>query len=134
MSFTIQLPATIEKNLRHDAAQKGLSLEGYVMQVLAEKTTLKTAAKLSKKQSEAELLELVQLGVQPSDLEEFYRLSAKFASGEITPDAHEKLVQLNDLIEIAHANRMKYVLEYAQLKGFSLESAMDDLGIKRHLA
>ena len=130
MSFTIQLPAPIEQHLRQHAAQKGLTIESYIAQLLTEKSTSSKRGK----RTEAELLERLQLAVQPSDLEMFYHLSAKFQSGHISADEHEKLLQLNDLIEIAHADRMKYVLEYAKFKGLSLESAMDSLGIKRHLA
>ena len=87
-----------------------------------------------KKWTEAELLSRVQLNVDPKDLEEYYRLGDLFQSGEITSEEHEKLLQLNDLIEIAHAERIKYVIELAKLRNQALEDVVIELGIKRKVA
>lgn len=133
MSLTIQLPLTVEQHLREHATKQGVSLENYVMQILA-LNSRKKEVKKGKDFTESELLMLTQLNVLPSDLEEFYRLSAAFKSKNITEEEYEKLLQLGDLIEIAHAERIKYVLALAQLRQVSLESVMQDLGIKQHMA
>ena len=134
MSLTIQLPLTIEQNLRKNAIKQGVSLENYVMHILSINSKEKGVKKNKKDLTENDLLMQVQLNVLPHDLEEFYRLSNLFKSGKITETEHEKLTQLNDLIEIAHAERMKHLLNLAKFRHVSLEKIMDDLGIERHTA
>lgn len=131
MSLTIQLPLTIEQNLREIAKKQGLSLESYVMQILAHNSRKKESKKKEKDLTETELLTHTQLNVLPSDLEEFYRLSSLFNAKTISDIDYEKLLQLNDLIEIAHAERMKYILVLANLRNVSLETMMHDLGINQ---
>ena len=134
MSLTIQLPLTIEQNLRKNATKQGVSLENYVMHILSINSKEKGIKKNKKDLTENDLLMHVQLDVLPHDLEEFYRLSNLFKSGNITETEYQKLTQLNDLIEIAHAERMKHLLNLAKFRHVSLEKIMDDLGIERHAA
>ena len=133
MPLTLQLPLTIEQHLREHATQQGVSLENYVMQLLALNSRKKETSKRKKDFTERELLLRAQLNVLPKDLEEFYRLGSLFKSGTITNDDHERLLQLNDLVEIAHAERLKYLFDLAKLRQVSIETVMQDLGIKQHL-
>jgi soluble P-type ATPase len=70
------------------------------------------------------------LDVQLDDLQAYCSLKETFKSGKLTEQERETLIQLNELIEIAHAKRMGYVIELAKLRHISLEKAMSDLGIK----
>lgn len=133
MSLTIELPVTVEQSLRKRAEGQGVSLENYISQLLTE-INIENPNSQPKKWTEAELLSRVQLNVDPKDLEEYYRLGDLFQSGEITSEEHEKLLQLNDLIEIAHAERIKYVIELAKLRNQALEDVVIELGIKRKVA
>ncbi len=130
MSLVIQLPVTTEHHLRESATREGMPLERYISQLLTA-TSISTIAKNKKKVlTEGDLLNRIQLDVQTSDLEEYLRLKTLFQTDKITAEERETLIQLNDLIEIAHAKRMGFVLQLAKLRGISLEKAMDDLGIK----
>jgi hypothetical protein len=129
MSLTIQLPMTTEHYLRENATREGMTLERYIAQLL----TVVSAKKQKKSLTEAELLEHCQLAVQTDDLAEYHRLRTLYKSNTLTNEERESLIQLNELIEIAHAKRMGYVLQLAQLRHISLEKAMHDLGIK-HLS
>ena len=133
MSLTLQLPLTIEQQLREHATKQGVSLENYAMQILTLNSRKKAVKKRKKDFTEQELLLHAQLKVLPTDLEEFYRLGALFKLGTIEDGEYERLLQLNDLIEIAHAERMKYLFALAKLRNVSIETVMQDLGIKRHL-
>jgi hypothetical protein len=64
-------------------------------------------------------------------LREYNRLKNLFKLGEITEQERESLIQLNDLVEIAHAKRMQYVLLLAKLRQVPLDKLMIDLGIKQ---
>lgn len=130
MSLTIQLPVTTEHYLRENATRQGLPLEQYITQLLTEKSLLK---KRKKSLSEQELLQNIQLDIQATDLQDYYNLKEKLQTGSITEQEREKLIQLNDLIEIAHAKRMAYVLQLAKLRKVSFEKIMIDLGIKHTL-
>lgn len=134
MSLIIQLPETVERHLRKKAAQKGVTLENYVAQVLTAESSTVESGDSNKEYTENELLLRIQLDIDPGDLAEYYRLGALFQSGKITDEEHKKLLQLNDLIEIAHAERMKYVVALAKLRKMSLEEVMHELGINRHIA
>jgi hypothetical protein len=127
MSLTIQLPLTTEQYLRENAARDGISLESYITQLLTVKSKKKEKKRVF---SEDELLMRIQLNIQPSDLEEFYRLTSMLKFNTISESDREKLIQLNDLIEIAHAERMKYVVELSKIRNETLEKTMEGLGIK----
>ena len=133
MSLTIELPVTVEHSLRKNAEKQGVSLERYISRLLTE-MDVENSIESQENLSEAELLELVQLNVHPQDLEEYYRLAEIFKKGNITLEDHAKLIHLNDIIEIAHANRIKYVIELAKLRNKSLEDMVYELGIKRKVA
>jgi hypothetical protein len=129
MSLTIQLPITTEHYLRESATREGMPLERYISQLLTATSISKTPKK-QKPLTEGELLKHSQLAIQTADLEEYHRLRTLFKTDKITENERESLIQLNDLIEIAHAKRMNYVLQLAKLRNISLEKAMSDLEIK----
>ena len=128
MSLTIQLPMTTEHYLREN-----MPLERYIVQLLTATSISKISKKKKKSLTEAELLKHCQLAVQTDDLAEYHRLRTLYKLNKITNEERESLIQLNELIEIAHAKRMKYLVALAKLRQVSLETIMDDLGIKRHL-
>lgn len=133
MSLTIDLPITVEHTLRKNAEKQGITIERYISSLLTEFDS-KKSIEYPESLTENELLQRIQLDVHPTDLEEYYRLTEIFKTGNITLEDHEKLINLNDLIEIAHANRMKYLLELAKLRNKSLEDMVYELGIKRKVA
>jgi hypothetical protein len=130
MSLTIQLPLTTEHYLRENATREGMPLERYISQLLTATSVSSSAKNKKKPLTEKELLKHIQLDVQIDDLQAYVRLKEIFKLGKLTEQERETLIQLNDLIEIAHAKRMGYVLQLAKLRNISLEKAMVDLGIK----
>ena len=133
MSLTIQLPVTTEHYLRESATREGMPLEHYIAQLLTATSLSGVVKKKKKPLTERELLTYCELDVQADDLREYHRLRGLFELNKIADTERDALIQLNDLIEIAHAKRMAYVLQLAQLRHVSLEKMMLDLGIK-HLS
>lgn len=84
--------------------------------------------------SEDELLQRVQLSVQAWELEEYYRLAELRKAELISNDEYEKLLALTNRIEMAHAERMKYVVALAKLRGTSLEQTMLNLGLQKKIS
>lgn len=134
MSLIIQLPETVEKHLRRKAAQKGVTVESYVAQVLTLESNTTDLKDGNKDYTEDELLLRINMNIDPADLAEYYRLGARFQSGKITEEERQKLLQLSDLVEIAHAERLKYIVALAKIRKVPLEQVMYDLGIQRHTA
>lgn len=130
MSLIIQIPVTTEHYLRENANRQGMSLEDYISQLLTETSVSAFSKKGKKTLSEIELLQKVQLEIQEDDLREYNRLKNLLKLGEITEQEREKLIQLNDLVEIAHAKRMQFILQLAQLRKVPLDTVLMDLGIK----
>ena len=131
MSLTIQIPVTTEHYLREIAKRQGMSLEHYISQLLTD-TSISTLNKKGKKSiTEIDLLQKIQLNIQADDLHEFYRLTQLLKAGKITEKERETLIQLNDLVEIAHAKRMQYVLQLAKLRKVSFDKILTDLGINQ---
>lgn len=127
MSLTIQLPANIEKGLREDAKRQGLSLEKYVSLLLI----TGAAEKQPRLTTEEELMQKINLhGVSQLELEKFAALDQKRKEEKLSPADHQELITLINKIEIAHAERMKYVIALAQLRGISVQQLMTDLRIK----
>lgn len=129
MSVTIQLPATIEQHFRDDASREGISLEGYLTQLLTRNGRRKPAEKDLQNWSEEKLLDHISLNVSLADLEEYHRLKILFQEEKLTASQHERLLALSDLMEIAHAERMKYVIVLAQKRGIPLEKMMNQLDL-----
>lgn len=82
-----------------------------------------------KKIIEAELLQNIQLSINPRDLEEYQQLVAIYKAGEISPENYERLILLSDLHEIAHAKRMENIITLAKLRNTPLEELLSELGI-----
>ena len=130
MSLTIQLPLTTEHHLRENATREGMPLESYISQLLTATSFSTTTGNKKKSATENELLHHIQLDIQQDDLREYHRLKMVFTSGTINDEERASLIQLNDLMEIAHAKRMEYVFQLAKLRKVSIEKLMTDLGIK----
>lgn len=128
MSITIQLPTSFEKQLRDNANREGLSMERFIANLLvAGVTSLKAPAQ--KTLTESELLQRINLNVSQEELEEFARLNGLRVAEQLSAQEHEQLIVLIHRIEIAHAERMKYVVALANLRGVEIEELMIDLGL-----
>ena len=130
MAITIDLTPEIEAKLRDEAAKEGLDPDRYVSHTLAERwgQTPKTVApRLSR--SESELLQRINEGLPAETWRQYHSLIAMRNAGTLTPEDQKMLVGLIDKVEIAHARRMGYLVELANLRGTTLDELMDSLGI-----
>lgn len=129
MSLIINLPTLVEQQFRQEAATSGLSLDTYLQRLLQQ------AANLSRKQtakqlSESQLLEKINLDITEAEWTNYRHLIGLMRGETITEKEHETLIALSDKIEIANAERVKYLFELAELRGISVEKLMEDLGIR----
>jgi hypothetical protein len=78
---------------------------------------------------ESRLMLKISQGVPPETRRRFNELVAKRREEKITPDEHQELLHLTNLIEISDAERMRHIADLAQIRGVSVETLMKDLGI-----
>lgn len=133
MPITIAIPPKLEQHLRDEAARQGISVEDYIAQMLMSTQPVAGGTGINDL-TEDQLLLRVQLNIPQTELEEYYRLAALRKAERLGSREHEKLLVLTNRIEIAHAERMKYVAALARLRGISLEKVIVDLGIQKNLA
>ncbi|MCC6463593.1 MAG: hypothetical protein IT260_24195 [Saprospiraceae bacterium] len=129
MSVTIALPPGVEEQLRDTAAQQGLSIEQYITQVVLSGISGSNQPD-AEALSEDDLLQRIQLNIQARDLDAYYELVARRKADQLRPEEYETLLALTNRIELAHAERMKYVAALAKWRGVSLEQIILDLGLQ----
>lgn len=130
MALTINLPQTLEQQLRQEAASKGMSLDRYFLHLLKQAASVSQSKETSKQLSETDLLKKINLGISEAEWLDYRHLIGLRRSEKLTEQEHEALITLSDKIENAHAKRMEYLWALAQLRGVSLDKIMTDLGIK----
>lgn len=131
MSLTIQLPSSLEQQIRDNAVRQGISLEKLIAQILVSGIN-RFDFEDEKKLREAEILQRIRLTVVPEvELGEYYRLSVLRQAEQLQEYEYERLILLSHRVEAIHAERLKYVAELAELRGISLRQAMSDLGLSR---
>ncbi len=131
MSLTIQLPSSLEQQIRDNAVRQGISLEKLIAQILVSGIN-RFDFEDEKKLREADLLQRIRLTVVPeAELGEYYRLSVLRQAEQLQEHEYERLIRLSHRVEAIHAERLKYVAELAELRGIPLRQAMSDLGLSR---
>jgi hypothetical protein len=127
MTLNLEIPQAIEQQLIQEANLQGVSLDNYLVQVL--KRVVKKP-KSSGKLSESELLKKINLNISESEWLDYKQLTSFRRTENISEEDFQRLLVLGDKIEIANAERFKYLIELAQLRQVSLDKLMSDLGIK----
>jgi uncharacterized protein YnzC (UPF0291/DUF896 family) len=116
------------EDLLHGVEQLSLpELENFVSRVIALQARRKAP---SLPRNEAELLMKINQGL-PDEIQKRYdELVAKRKAETLTPAEHKELLKLIKITEKSDAKRVRYLVELAQMRGTSLETLMDELGIR----
>ena len=102
-------------------------LRPFVSEVLA-RASQRLAPSLSSKESD--LLQKINRGL-PADLEQRRReLDARRRAGALTVAEHEELLRLIDQIEAVQVERLANLTALAEIRGTSLPTLMNDLGLE----
>jgi len=125
---TSQIEIDLDEVL-HGLAQLGTQeLEQFIDKILALQAQ-RRAPSLPK--DETELLQQINCGL-PADIRQRYdALNAKLHDETITPEEHEELLRLIDRFELADAERMQRLIALARLRSVSVDTLMEQLGIRR---
>ncbi|MEO1404447.1 MAG: hypothetical protein AAFV72_24785 [Cyanobacteria bacterium J06635_1] len=79
--------------------------------------------------SEADLLQKINQGLPPETQQRHDELYAKLHSQIITPEEHQELLKLIDVIEQADAERLQHLIALSQLRQLPLDELMNQLEI-----
>lgn len=80
---------------------------------------------------EAELLQQINQGFPLADRQRYNLLNQKLLDETLTPDENQELGLLIEQIERSDVERLTHLIELAQLRGISLDTLMDQLGLRR---
>jgi len=126
VQVTSQIKIELDQLLGGVAQLETADLEKFVEQVnilLAQRKV----ARLS--QPEAALLQQINQGLPEDTQHRYNELRAKLQAETITPDEHQELLSLVDIIEQADADRLQHLIELSQLRQVPLNDLMHQLGI-----
>jgi hypothetical protein len=125
---TSQIEIDLDEVL-HGLARLGTKeLEQFVDKVIALQAQHR-APSLPK--DETELLQQINCGL-PADIRQRYdALNTKLHDETITPEEHAELLTLIDRLELADVERMQRLVALAQIRGVSIDTLMEQLGIRR---
>jgi len=84
-------------------------------------------------QEEAELLQKINQGVPIEVRSRYDELHEKMLDETLTPDEQQEFIALSDQIEFADAERLKCLLLLAQLRNITVDTLMDQLGLRRRV-
>lgn len=131
MTMTIDLTPELETQIQEEAAKAGMAPDRLVLsavqELLHQRRTEGSIPHLSK--AESELMQRINEGVSVETWRHYHALIAKRNAETLTDEEQKVLVGLVDQVEIAHARRLGYLLELADLRGTTLDAEMKALGI-----
>ncbi|MCB9291284.1 MAG: hypothetical protein H6560_28515 [Lewinellaceae bacterium] len=130
MSITIQIPPDLEERLRESAAEAGMDIDQYVIEILKGKVKPGPSKELTLQEKERSLLQKINLGIPVATWKRYNYLKSLRDKEQLDPEEHAELIRISDQIEEANAERMRNLVELSKLKQISLKELMDSLGIK----
>jgi hypothetical protein len=84
-------------------------------------------------QQEVRLLRKINRGVAPAVRQRYMELHDRLLDETLSDEEHDELLGLIEIIEKADADRLKHLIELAQLRNTTLDALMDQLGIRRSI-
>jgi hypothetical protein len=80
--------------------------------------------------SETELLLKINQGLPPELRQKWDELMHKREAEKLTHQEYQELLRLTDQVEALQANRVKFMVELAQIRKKSLSELMQELGLR----
>ena len=80
---------------------------------------------------EAELLQLINRGLPAEVRQRYDALNDKLHAETITDEEHQVLLGLIEQVKQSDVERLRHLIELAQLRQLSLDELMDQLGLRR---
>lgn len=116
--IALKLPPKLEAQVRDLAAQQGVAVDEYIVDVVRQRFIL-----------EAELLARIRHDALQEIRGHYLYLNEKRQTEYITDEEHSELLSLIERIEQTDAERMTHLVELAQLRNVSLDVVLNDLNL-----
>jgi RelB Antitoxin alpha helical domain len=78
---------------------------------------------------EADLLQQINIGLSGQDWQQYHALITKRRAETLTPDEHERLIQMSEQLETLNVARIQALIQLATLRNQPLTTLMQNLGI-----
>jgi hypothetical protein len=132
MALTIEMKPELEARLREEAAKAGTDAGTFVLHAVEERLQRTSRLRLTPHLSheESALLQKINQGLPDATWQEYRELIAKRRAETLTSQEHERLIELSNTIEEAHAERIVSVAELSRRTQVPLKTLMVQLGIK----
>jgi hypothetical protein len=124
-SITLQLSSELEQQLLSAAIEQGIEPDIYILNTLQERLLSNRSAPMT----EAELIQQVNIGLSPSDWEEYHALIVKRQAETLTQEEYQQLVSMSDRLEKLNFQRIQSLIQLAKLRQQTLPELMENLGI-----
>jgi hypothetical protein len=121
--ITLQLPSELEQQLIAAATAQGIPPDLYILNTLQERLQSPT------KKTEAQLIQQINIGLSPSDWQQYHTLIAKRQAETLTQTEHQQLIATSDRLEKLNVQRIQALIQLANLRQQPLPELMQTLGI-----
>jgi hypothetical protein len=123
--FILDLPNGLENELRAEATRNGVSLHHQIIQNLASFNQTQQEAT----NREEELTQVITDWISVRQRNRYNKLRNQKESNRIADDEYQELFLLTNLIEVAHAVRMKHLFDLAAIRNTDVFTQMSAFGI-----
>ena len=129
MTLTLDLNPELERQLRHEANARGLTLEQLVLTDLQARVAHSSnAARLSSE--ETALMQVITEGLPERFWSRYRHLIGLREQEALTDLEHAELIACSDQVEHLTARRTEALVELASLRGLGVHVLRDELGLK----
>lgn len=132
MQVTIEINKDVASKLHNQAQKNGVDLGQYISMLLQEKESTAKLKKINKQvlsQEETQLFHKINYGFSEAFWARFQTLKEKREQKQLTEADRLELIAITDEMEEANVERIKALIELAQIRKTDLEHLMTELGI-----
>jgi hypothetical protein len=131
MTFTLEIAPDLEATLRREAAKQGLDAQDYILSALRERLASARPSPAPRlPDAEAALLQEINRGLSAESWQRYSVLKEKRRAETLTPEEQAELIFFSDQMEELNVQRMERLIQLARLRNLSVDTLMDELGIK----
>ena len=133
MSLTVNIPEEVETQVRQRAADRGVDPQGLVVDVLRRQFPSSRASNRGAKSNvldavETRLYTAINKALPQKTRQRYDELVKKRQRNRISRIEYDELLRLTNVVEKAHARRIKAAAELSKYQGVDFDELLDQLG------
>ena len=129
MHLTIELPYDLETQLREQAHQKGKALNQYITSLIQDKIGTPKPTTSTLTADETRLFNIINKGFADEFWTKLHSLDRKRLQLTLTETDRAELLTMTEQMEVANLERMKALIELAEIRQTDLDTLMTQLGL-----